>query len=309
MAYEGEFASYRALRRVADSERVKQLLSRARTNVPSTLDSTIAVANAPQPAATIPEFVVAIDGSQQEVAVETGYPGANVGYLTVASVLLDLAAIAMLDERRPVNPIALRRTEQTSAVDAALPGSNVVTRTHGSAKVAFREELYEIFHGEVPDAEDGVPLLETYEALLSYKPTSRPQGCPYQELGCDKHLVVAQRVSDCVCSQRRPIWSTDALRIHERFRDVGSNGESFGEVMQVWERVLLIHFLRAFERRGLLGKRIGWPSSLTDRWRFSVIQRGWRPRFRQSWFVSTKRCGSERAAIWLSWVSRRQGPS
>lgn len=50
------------------------------------------------------------------------------------------------------------------------------------------------------------------------------------------------------------MFSTDALRIHERFHDAGSNGEAFGEVMQVWERLLLLHLLRCFERREWLDR-------------------------------------------------------
>ena len=105
-----------------------------------------------------------------------------------------------------------------------------------------------------------MPLLDTYEALLTRKPTTRPQSCPYQDLGCDKSLVIGRGLSACPCAERRPIWSTDALRIHERFNDVGTNGEAFGEVMQVWERVLLVHLLRAFERRNLLARahRVGF---------------------------------------------------
>lgn len=52
----------------------------------------------------------------------------------------------------------------------------------------------------------------------------------------------------------RPLYSTDALRIHERFRDWGSNGEAYGEVMQVWERITLIHLLRCLERRQWLNR-------------------------------------------------------
>ncbi|MGB9405249.1 MAG: hypothetical protein WCA98_17070, partial [Candidatus Acidiferrales bacterium] len=59
-------------------------------------------------------------------------------------------------------------------------------------------------------------------------------------------------VGSCDCEYRHPIYSTDALRIHERFHDNTTNGEAFGEVVQVWERVLLIHLLRWFERRNLL---------------------------------------------------------
>jgi hypothetical protein len=198
--------------------------------------------------------VVAIDGGSQEVPVQTGYPGAHVGYLTVASVLLDMGAIEALDRQRPADPVAFRRTQQAATIDAALPGANVVTRTHQSARVAFREELFEVFHDEVVDVEDRVPLLDTYEALLAYKPTARPQSCPYAEHDCERSFVVPKGLSTCPCQAKRAVWSTDALRIHERFREVGSNGEAFGEVREVWERVLLVHLLRAFERRDLLGQ-------------------------------------------------------
>jgi hypothetical protein len=252
--YEGEFAAYRALQRIAETERVQQLLRRAQVYTPGATAPSIVPRVPPTAEEPLPEFIVAIDGSSQEVAVKTGYPGAQVGYLTVASVLIDLGAVDRLDAARPADPIAFRKTEEAATIDAALPGSNVVTRIHKSAKVAFREELYEVFHNEVVDSQDRVPLLDTYEALLRRKPTTRPQSCPYEELGCDQGFVIGRGLTACPCVKRRSIWSTDALRIHERFHDVGTNGEAFGEVLQVWERVLLVHLLRAFERRGFLAQ-------------------------------------------------------
>ena len=254
MPYEGEFASYRSLQRLAETERVKQLLRRSQVYTPGASQTEITPSTPPTPPAPLPDFVVAIDGSHQEVPVKTGFPGAHVGYLTVASVLLDLGAIARLDSSRPADPVAFRKTEETATVDAALPGSNVVTRTHKSAKVAFREELHEVFHNEIVDVQDRIPLLNTYEALLDRKPTTHPQICPYDELGCNETFVIGRGLTACPCSKQRAIWSTDALRIHERFHDWGTNGEAFGEVMQVWERLLLVHLLRAFERSGLLAK-------------------------------------------------------
>jgi len=251
MPYDGEFAAYRSLKRLADAARVQQLLGRAKVCVP-TVSAAAVPQSPPSGKEPPPEFIVAIDGSNQEVAVETGYPGAQVGYLTVACVLLDLGTIDRLDSARPVDPVAFRKTEEAATIDAALPGSNVITRTHNSAKVAFREELFDVFHSVVVDTQDRVPLLDTYEALLKRKPSTPLQSCPYSELGCDQSFTIGPGLTTCPCKDRRPIWSTDALRIHERFHDTGSNGEAFGEVMQVWERVLLIHLLRAFERRGFL---------------------------------------------------------
>jgi hypothetical protein len=252
MPYEGEFAGYRPLQRIVETERVQNLLRRSRVFQPNGNGTTAVTPNpAPPPAGILPKYVVAIDGSNAEVDVRNGYPGAKVGYCTVASVLLNLAEMARLDEQRPVDPQEFRKTEEASTVDAALPGSNVVTRTHTSARDSFREALYEILQDAIVDQDDGSRLLDTYEVLLALKPQGR-QECPYAPDGCAERITIPAGVSSCACAKKYPVYSTDALRSHEGFRDIGTNGEAFGEVRQVWERLLLIHVLRLFEKKQLL---------------------------------------------------------
>ena len=255
MPYDGEFAGYRPLQRIAETERVKNLLKKSRVYVPISAGAPDLIPKIPPNASTpLPIFAVAIDGSWAEVDVKNGYPGAKVGYCTVASVLLDLQKVEELDASRPVNPREFRKTEEASTLDAAMPGCNVVTRTHTSAVDSFREALYENFHDVFVDVGDGKSLLDTYEALMNTRP-SATTACPYSErTGCGKHLSIGSGIGSCDCQRKYPIYSTDALRIHERFHNHTTNGESFGEVVQVWERVLLIHLLRWFERRGILDR-------------------------------------------------------
>ena len=255
MPYEGEFAGYAPLRRITDTESVQQLLRRARVYKSSLVGTGVVPVPAPAVPASLPDLVVAIDGSKAEVAVQNGYPGAEVGYLTVASVLLNLREIDRLDDERPADPKQFRKTEQAATVDAALPGSNVVTGVHNFARDSFRETLFDVLHDRIVDEQDRTRLLDTYESLLALKPTTgEGQKCPYDYRGCDRKLHIGAGVKSCDCSEKRPVFSTDALRIHEGFRDIGTNGEAFGEVMQVWERVLLVHLLRCFERRGWLDR-------------------------------------------------------
>lgn len=254
MPYEGEYASYGPLRRVADSDQVRSLLKRSRVFKSADNGPVASPAPAPESDEQLPDFVIAIDGSNAEVDVVNGYPGAKVGYCTVASVLLNLKLMNLLDEERPVDPVEFRQTEDSATVDRALPGSNVVTRDHLSARDSFREELYSVFHEEIVDDDDQTPILDTYEELLALKPDSRPPSCPYEYDDCERHFLIGPGLSSCICEKRRAIYSTDALRIHERFREVGSNGEALGEVMQVWERLLLVHLLRCFERRSWLSR-------------------------------------------------------
>src|SRR6266571_52383 len=254
MPYEGEFAGYRPLRRIVETERVRQLLSRARVIEEPAVGAGVIPTPAPSVPTELPDFAVAIDGSTHEAPVRIGYPGAAVGYFTVASVLLNLKEMDRLDAMRPVDPQLFRKTEEAATIDAALPGANVVIRTHTSARDSFREALFEVFQDIVVDEEDHKPLAETYEALLALKPTSRPPACPYQNGGCTQYFTPPPGLTTCPCAERRPVYCTDALRIHERFQDGGSNGEAFGEVRQVWELVLMIHLLRCFERKGWLEK-------------------------------------------------------
>jgi hypothetical protein len=255
MPYEGEFAGYKPLQRIAETERVKNLLRKSRIFVANTSSVPALVPKVPPEFSTpLPIFAVAIDGSWAEVDVRNGYPGAKVGYCTVASVLLDLLKVEQLDASRPVDPREFRKTEEASTLDAALPGCNVVTRAHTSAVDSFREALYENFHDVIVDPEDGKSLLDTYETLMKTRQSTNIT-CPYSERsGCDKHISVASGVGSCECKHRYPIYSTDALRIHERFHDNTTNGEALGEVVQAWERILLLHLLRWFERRKLLGR-------------------------------------------------------
>jgi hypothetical protein len=255
MPYEGEFAGYKPLQRIAETERVKSLLKKSRVCLPSALGAPILVPRVPpETAMPLPIFAVAIDGSWAEVDVRNGYPGAKVGYCTVASVLLDLYKVEQLDASRPIDPREFRKTEEASTLDAAMPGCNVITRTHTSAIDSFREALFENFHDVIIDDQDGMSLLDTYEELMRTR-VSSSIACPYSNgAGCDKRISVASGIGSCDCEHRRSIYSTDALRIHERFHDNTTNGEAFGEVVQVWERILLIHLLRWFERRNFLDR-------------------------------------------------------
>ena len=137
MPYEGEFASYRSIRRIAETERVLKLLNRAKVAGNQEVQTAIQPDPAPESEAELPAFVLAIDGSYQEVDVRTGYPGAKIGYVTVASVLLDLARISELDEQRPADPQEFRKTEQADTIDSALPGSNVITINQSSASPSW----------------------------------------------------------------------------------------------------------------------------------------------------------------------------
>jgi len=254
MPYEGEFAHYRSLHRIASSERVKKLLGNYRLReAPSATDPASCLQPVQiQPSEWAPSWVLAIDGSHAEVSIRNGYPGAEAAYVTVASVLLDLDRVRELDRSRPVDPQEFRKTERAESIDCALPGCNVIFEGESTARSSLRRTMYDVF-ASVQMSTEGETLLETYEVLLRHKPADRDQRCPYED--CPRTPNEYNRGVGrypCSCPLTRPLYCTDALRIHEGMNPAGTNGALFAEIMQVWERVWVVHILRTLEARGWL---------------------------------------------------------
>lgn len=258
MPYEGEFAEYGPLRRVVSDERIKTILSRAKSRPEVGQSSPLARISFADvaPSQFQPYYVVAIDGSNISVPIEKGYPGAEIGYVTVASVVVNLQLLRELSSQRPVDPVKFRQTEQPESLDAVLPGCNIVVDNEISARSSLRRVIFELL-GNRKLFDEGETLLDTYEALLAHKPDEE-QRCPYYNMyedNCwsdDRTYRRGNGEYPCQCISQRPLYSTDALRVHERLRPDSTNAGIFTEIMQVLERLWLVHILRGFEQLGYL---------------------------------------------------------
>lgn len=207
-----------------------------------------------RPSGWLPDWVIALDGSYQQTQVKNGFPGAEVCYMTVAAVMLDVFKMRELDKQRPVHPKEFRTTQQTGSLDCALPGCNVVFKGEDSAVASFRRAFFEESRA-VASTEGGETLLATFEALLARKPGgSQVQACPYEDCddgtGQPRTFTPAPGCVACACSKKRPWYSTDAARIYLGMNPTGSSGAMFGEVMQVWERLYVINIIRSMIAKG-----------------------------------------------------------
>ncbi len=200
------------------------------------------------------EFV----GQTEEVLPVKVYPEVKavhdgVGYITVASVMLNAARLRELDQQRPVEPKVFRATQESEALDDLLPGRNVVYGEDGSAKVSFRRALFNMLAAKRM-SDEGETLLDTYEVLLRHKPKPQKQNteqaCPYEDCPVDLSYRPQNGEYKCGCKEKRTLYSADALRIHERMNpDTGSNDRIYAEVMQVVERIWVVHILRTLEQQ------------------------------------------------------------
>lgn len=252
MPFEGEATSWRAIKRLASNPRVQELLrairlpERERDGAPQLLAAAV------RPSEFLPRLAVAIDGSWQDYQPQKGFPGAELAYLTVSTVILDVRKLADLAQQRYQQPppTEYRKLENAESLDTVLPGCNVIFRDEPHARASFRRGFYESL--EQQQGWEGCEnVLATYEALLAHRHQANT-GCPWEE--CEDPEGKQYRGFGnytCVCGRRR-LYSTDSLRIHEGINPVGSSGKAFGEVMQVLERVKLVHILRMIEQKNLL---------------------------------------------------------
>jgi hypothetical protein len=257
MGFEGEFASYEPLRRILDSKKIDELQNRMRLQSTEPFSGAVKASlvhrkNLPSIEAVQPDLVLAIDGSHLEGHPEKGFPGAEYGYVTIAAVLIDLKLISQLEKEDIIDPKLFRKTETPATQESCFPGCNIILDNDKDAKASLRKALFEDFQNS-RSLNGGETILETYEHLLKIKidrfPDSKKPDSPIEEI--EKEMVYG--FGEYICPDSgEPLYSTDALRLHELMNPSGTNGELFGQIMSTLEKLWLINILRSCEKKDLL---------------------------------------------------------
>lgn len=245
MPFSNEFASHKIIQRFAENPEIKaQLETYKKPDFPDDLRAT------GQPVTRQkwrPKYVVAIDGSHHEVAYERGFPGAEVGFISLATVLIDVELLMSEADKPTIDPIIFNRVESAYTLTAVLPSANMVREGCPDARTSFRAEWAERLSNTRPH-DDAETLLETFEALMQLKPSESAQRCPLQDMCPRADRPTPDYLNHTCGCGAHPVFATDRLRIHERFTDTSSNGESMGEVMSVLEHLMLVAYLRYMEK-------------------------------------------------------------
>lgn len=190
----------------------------------------------------VPTRVIAIDGSNLSVKVQNGFPGAEAGLVQISVVSIDLSQLAAVPQQEIPRPKLFHDMESAVTVDAVLPGANVVRAGENEdlPRRFFRQCVHEALNSTISGSHE--TLLDTYRAITASRPESDIR-CPGD--GCEGRVSPGTGQHSCsVCGES--ILETDALRLHERFNEVGSNGEVHGEVRHILEVLVLLNILRFF---------------------------------------------------------------
>ncbi|GHV04434.1 nuclease [Campylobacterota bacterium] len=256
MGFEGEFASYEPLRRILDSEKIKALHERIyiqpSTHTTESIRKTLIHQNELSLSKIQPDLILAIDGSHLEGRPEKGFPGAEYGYVTIASVLIDLEKIAKLAKDEFIDPKQFRETEKASTQESVFPGCNIIIDAEKDAKSSFRKILFEDLKSVRPFS-DGETLLDTYEYLFRIKREKfTERNLPSSPIdGVEEDMTYGYGEYVCLHSGET-LFSTDALRLHELMNSSGINGELFGQTMATLEKLWFVNILRSFEKKNWL---------------------------------------------------------
>lgn len=201
------------------------------------------------------QWTIATDSSPFEHEVDPQFPSTRILFMQLAAVIADLEK--MREREGPfADPIAIRDAQQASVMAGVLPSSNLA-RTDGTPpKRAFREEVDFLFRSSTVEGRSLLDVLLEVEAERD--DAEIPTGnlvmarCPScnQKIGDSTVAFVPVGKDGSTCPHcGEGLMATDALRVHEKFNEHGSNQEACSRVLSVAERLILLTLLGHLQDR------------------------------------------------------------
>jgi hypothetical protein len=214
---------------------------------------------------SVPEVIVAFDGSLYEASADTSEPSRRVGYVKVGMVALNVKKyIDLSDQNMPyVDPMAVNRLQDRSALSMALPSAYLKEPALDSVTDGYRAAVHRYYSSDKTKVgTDKNTLLDTVvELLYAMDAVVEENGAEYVVLpscpgvDCDAKNVGVPLKGEASCRTcEAPLFVTDMLRVWECFNEASTNAESFSRLMLASESLVLLHSLLFFKRAGLLAQ-------------------------------------------------------
>lgn len=116
--------SYEPLRRLLSDKKIELLRSKIKIrNEVEEVDwneNTIALSELGE-SDWEPQLIIAIDGDYSKHQINNGFPGAEIGYITVSTVVILVDKLKELEDSRFVDPKKYRETEMPTSIDCSFP--------------------------------------------------------------------------------------------------------------------------------------------------------------------------------------------
>lgn len=192
------------------------------------------------------KHIIAIDGSTVTEKVQNGFPRAEAALFHAAVILIKIDELAKFDSRHIPSPSQLRDLEEVKTMSAVLPGPNVVGKeeTEDTPKKFFRSTVRQELDFRLDPNHES--LLETFLAITK-EGANRDFKCPLED--CERLVGRPETDITCPCNNSERLYSTDSLRMHERFYDNVTSEQAFTAFRLVVEHLLLVNILRYFHQK------------------------------------------------------------
>ena len=196
--------------------------------------------------------IVAVDGSTVTKAVQNGFPMAEAALFNAAVIVIKVEELRRFDRDNIPSPSKLRELEHVETMSAVLPGQNVVgiSAEQDAPKKFFRQTVRQELNFKLDDNHES--LLETFHAIAADAISdSATFQCPVEDCGQGPAGKVPRRTTDgpCECDRKAMLYSTDSLRMHERFHDHGTCEQAFTAFRMVTEHLLMVNIIRYFQQK------------------------------------------------------------
>lgn len=199
----------------------------------------------------LPTWIMAFDGSPQEVAANETYPSTRLGYIQVAGVLVNIRRMAEEGGMTFVDPAVIRSCIDEALHSIVMPSSNVCRPDALTVRDSWRREVFDVFRDyRVEDT----PLLDTFFSLMNYGPRAGAPGtitvmrCSASPDCLARNIPVPRDGVACPqCGET--VFPTDALRLHEEVTEYNPNMTALGRLMSVLEHITMLAYMQFLHAR------------------------------------------------------------
>lgn len=268
MPYEGEFASKTAHVDILNNPDIKAMLGDCTFLKPPSDEEAQHLADQfIEPPSleeeSLPQFVIAVDGSNHEVSIDDKLPSTKFGFIKVGVVLIDLREFDNLTVNNFVDPfrVAALKNKNTS-LSFFVPSANIKWQDHDNVRDSFRALLdHQLYDERTRFVEDDprTSLRSTLFTLASLRPGEMGTGddeklkihkCP----SCGEGpITVEDKPEQQYCRHcNNKVYPADCLRLWEEVNDFQSNQTAITRMMMILEHILPAHYIRFFLKASLL---------------------------------------------------------
>lgn len=268
MPYQGEFASKASHYDIVKNPDVARFLKDCDyLKEPSDGEAKSLAAHFVEPppfSGTMPDRIIATDGSYHESSLNDRLPHTRVGYVKVGCVLIEMSqfgALRVLDGRF-VDPFRVAELqENNSPLTFTLPSANIRWMGKASVRDGFRAALDSQLQS-VPTRFNPIDRLTSLRTTLFHLACRRAgdmatndatklkiHKCPSCKEGPVELADVEEQQFCPKCKSE--VYPSDCLRLWEEVEDYQSNIQAMTRFMMQLEHMLPIHYLRYLESNSL----------------------------------------------------------